>query len=103
MSHARVIPPSAGLLARRRSGPGASPVRLPRLYERASRSLARYHLENPRANEAQGRSYPTAGARTGEPVEEAREAEQVRLAQAGDREAFARLVDRYWGRVQRWL
>lgn len=31
------------------------------------------------------------------------EADWVRAAQAGDRQAFARLVDRYWDRLYRWL
>ena len=31
------------------------------------------------------------------------ESDWVRLAAQGDREAFARLVDRYWERVRRWL
>ena len=31
------------------------------------------------------------------------EAEWVQAAQAGDRPAFARLVDRYWDRLYRWL
>jgi len=31
------------------------------------------------------------------------EAEWIRDAQAGDRSAFARLVERYWDRVYRWL
>jgi RNA polymerase sigma-70 factor (ECF subfamily) len=31
------------------------------------------------------------------------EAEWIRAAQAGDRSAFARLVDRYWDRLYRWL
>jgi RNA polymerase sigma-70 factor (ECF subfamily) len=31
------------------------------------------------------------------------EAEWIRAAQAGDRPAFARLVDRYWDRLYRWL
>jgi RNA polymerase sigma-70 factor (ECF subfamily) len=36
----------------------------------------------------------------GEPDEEA---EWIRAAQAGDRSAFAQLVDRYWDRLYRWL
>lgn len=31
------------------------------------------------------------------------EAEWIRAAQAGDRSAFAQLVDRYWDRLYRWL
>jgi len=31
------------------------------------------------------------------------EAEWIRAAQAGDRSGFARLVDRYWDRLYRWL
>jgi RNA polymerase sigma-70 factor (ECF subfamily) len=31
------------------------------------------------------------------------EADWIRAAQAGDRTAFARLVDRYWDRLYRWL
>jgi RNA polymerase sigma-70 factor (ECF subfamily) len=31
------------------------------------------------------------------------EADWIRAAQAGDRPAFARLVDRYWDRLYRWL
>ncbi len=31
------------------------------------------------------------------------EAEWIRAAQAGDRAAFARLVERYWDRLYRWL
>ena len=31
------------------------------------------------------------------------EAEWIRAAQAGDRSAFARLVERYWDRLYRWL
>jgi RNA polymerase sigma-70 factor (ECF subfamily) len=31
------------------------------------------------------------------------EAEWIRAAQAGDRSCFARLVDRYWDRLYRWL
>jgi RNA polymerase sigma-70 factor (ECF subfamily) len=31
------------------------------------------------------------------------EAEWIRAAQGGDRSAFARLVERYWDRVYRWL
>jgi RNA polymerase sigma-70 factor (ECF subfamily) len=31
------------------------------------------------------------------------EAEWIRAAQAGDRAAFAQLVDRYWDRLYRWL
>ena len=33
----------------------------------------------------------------------AEEAEWIRAAQGGDRAAFARLVDRYWDRLYRWL
>jgi RNA polymerase sigma-70 factor (ECF subfamily) len=46
---------------------------------------------------------------TREPVSDLRppapdeEAEWIRAAQAGDRSAFARLVDRYWDRLYRWL
>jgi RNA polymerase sigma-70 factor (ECF subfamily) len=46
---------------------------------------------------------------TREPVSEAPppesdgEAEWIRAAQAGDRSAFAQLVDRYWDRLYRWL
>jgi RNA polymerase sigma-70 factor (ECF subfamily) len=36
-------------------------------------------------------------------VQPAQEEQWVRRSQAGDREAFAALVERYWGRVQRWL
>jgi RNA polymerase sigma-70 factor (ECF subfamily) len=36
-------------------------------------------------------------------VEPAQEEQWVRRSQAGDREAFAALVERYWGRVHRWL
>jgi RNA polymerase sigma-70 factor (ECF subfamily) len=36
----------------------------------------------------------------GEPTEEA---EWIRAAQAGDRSAFARLIERYWDRLYRWL
>ena len=35
------------------------------------------------------------------PVDE--EAEWIRAAQAGDRSAFARLIERYWDRLYRWL
>ena len=31
------------------------------------------------------------------------EAEWIRAAQSGDRAAFARLIDRYWDRLYRWL
>jgi RNA polymerase sigma-70 factor (ECF subfamily) len=31
------------------------------------------------------------------------EAEWIRAAQAGDRSAFARLIERYWDRLYRWL
>jgi RNA polymerase sigma-70 factor (ECF subfamily) len=38
-----------------------------------------------------------------EPLLPNEEAEWIRAAQAGDRSAFARLVDRYWDRLYRWL
>jgi RNA polymerase sigma-70 factor (ECF subfamily) len=41
-----------------------------------------------------------APAATQAPTEEA---EWIRAAQAGDRSAFARLVERYWDRLYRWL
>src|SRR5207237_2368546 len=37
------------------------------------------------------------------PPHPADKAEWIRAAQAGDRPAFARLVDRYWDRLYRWL
>jgi RNA polymerase sigma-70 factor, ECF subfamily len=37
------------------------------------------------------------------PSESAEEAEWIRAAQAGDRSAFARLIERYWDRLYRWL
>ncbi|VTU00672.1 rna polymerase : RNA polymerase sigma factor OS=Syntrophothermus lipocalidus (strain DSM 12680 / TGB-C1) GN=Slip_1965 PE=3 SV=1: Sigma70_r2: Sigma70_r4_2 [Gemmataceae bacterium] len=37
------------------------------------------------------------------PPEAAEEADWIRDAQAGDRSAFARLVERYWDRLYRWL
>lgn len=37
------------------------------------------------------------------PPESAEEADWIRDAQAGDRAAFARLVERYWDRLYRWL
>ena len=37
------------------------------------------------------------------PAAPAEEADWMRAAQAGDRGAFARLVDRYWDRLYRWL
>ena len=38
-----------------------------------------------------------------EPLLPDEEADWIRAAQAGDRAAFARLVDRYWERLYRWL
>lgn len=38
-----------------------------------------------------------------EPTLPDEEAEWIRAAQAGDRSAFARLVERYWDRLYRWL
>ncbi|HJZ55538.1 MAG TPA: sigma-70 family RNA polymerase sigma factor [Gemmataceae bacterium] len=38
-----------------------------------------------------------------EPLLPNEEADWIRAAQAGDRSAFARLVDRYWDRLYRWL
>lgn len=38
-----------------------------------------------------------------EPLLPTEEADWIRAAQAGDRSAFARLVDRYWDRLYRWL
>ena len=35
--------------------------------------------------------------------EPSEEAEWIRAAQAGDRSAFARLIERYWDRLYRWL
>ena len=42
---------------------------------------------------------------TGSPCNplQSEEAEWIRAAQAGDRAAFAQLVDRYWDRLYRWL
>ena len=37
------------------------------------------------------------------PDESAEEADWIRAAQAGDRSAFARLIERYWERLYRWL
>lgn len=37
------------------------------------------------------------------PAEPSEEAEWIRAAQSGDRSAFARLIDRYWDRLYRWL
>jgi RNA polymerase sigma-70 factor (ECF subfamily) len=37
------------------------------------------------------------------PDESAEEADWIRAAQAGDRSAFARLIERYWDRLYRWL
>ena len=37
------------------------------------------------------------------PPEPAEEAEWIRAAQTGDRAAFARLIERYWDRLYRWL
>jgi RNA polymerase sigma-70 factor (ECF subfamily) len=37
------------------------------------------------------------------PVDQADEAQWIRQAQAGDRKAFAALVERYWSRIHRWL
>jgi RNA polymerase sigma-70 factor (ECF subfamily) len=37
------------------------------------------------------------------PPESEEEAEWIRAAQDGDRSAFARLVERYWDRLYRWL
>jgi RNA polymerase sigma-70 factor (ECF subfamily) len=36
-------------------------------------------------------------------VQESQELTWIRLAQSGDRAAFAALVDSYWVRIQRWL
>jgi RNA polymerase sigma-70 factor, ECF subfamily len=38
-----------------------------------------------------------------EPDEPTEEAEWIRAAQAGDRSAFSRLIERYWDRLYRWL
>lgn len=38
-----------------------------------------------------------------DPILPDEEAEWIRAAQVGDRSAFARLVDRYWDRLYRWL
>ncbi|MBN9120588.1 MAG: sigma-70 family RNA polymerase sigma factor [Planctomycetes bacterium] len=45
-----------------------------------------------------GPSEPLAG-----PPAPSEEAEWIRDAQAGDRSAFARLIERYWDRLYRWL
>lgn len=37
------------------------------------------------------------------PLEPTEEAEWIRAAQSGDRQSFARLVERYWDRLYRWL
>jgi RNA polymerase sigma-70 factor (ECF subfamily) len=37
------------------------------------------------------------------PNDSAEEADWIRAAQAGDRSAFARLIERYWDRLYRWL
>lgn len=37
------------------------------------------------------------------PPDPTEEADWIRAAQAGDRAAFARLIDRYWDRLYRWL
>jgi RNA polymerase sigma-70 factor (ECF subfamily) len=37
------------------------------------------------------------------PNEPTEEAEWIRAAQVGDRSAFARLIERYWDRLYRWL
>ena len=42
-------------------------------------------------------------SRDPEPLLPNEEADWIRAAQAGDRSAFARLVDRYWDRLYRWL
>jgi RNA polymerase sigma-70 factor (ECF subfamily) len=48
-----------------------------------------------------GEEEPPAGSpKTPFPSEEA---EWIRAAQAGDRSAFARLIERYWDRLYRWL
>ncbi|QJW96340.1 RNA polymerase sigma factor [Frigoriglobus tundricola] len=47
-----------------------------------------------------GEGDPSGGAPNPLPSEEA---EWIRDAQAGDRSAFARLVERYWDRLYRWL
>jgi len=38
-----------------------------------------------------------------EPLLPSEEAECIRAAQSGDRTAFARLIERYWDRLYRWL
>ena len=38
-----------------------------------------------------------------DPPSDGDEADWIRAAQAGDRAAFARLVERYWDRIYRWL
>ena len=38
-----------------------------------------------------------------EPLLPDEEADWIRAAQSGDRSAFARLIDRYWDRLYRWL
>lgn len=47
-----------------------------------------------------GDDEPAAAAGSPVPSEEA---EWIRDAQAGDRSAFARLIERYWDRLYRWL
>jgi RNA polymerase sigma-70 factor (ECF subfamily) len=42
-------------------------------------------------------------SRDPEPLLPNEEADWIRAAQAGERSAFARLVDRYWDRLYRWL
>jgi RNA polymerase sigma-70 factor (ECF subfamily) len=37
------------------------------------------------------------------PPDSAEEADWIRAAQDGDRSAFARLIERYWDRLYRWL
>src|SRR5262245_9507293 len=39
----------------------------------------------------------------GSHLQDQEEADWIRQAQGGDREAFAQLVRRYWGRIFRWL
>ena len=46
-----------------------------------------------------GEEEPPAGS----PHSPTEEAEWIRAAQAGDRSAFAQLVERYWDRLYRWL
>jgi RNA polymerase sigma-70 factor (ECF subfamily) len=38
-----------------------------------------------------------------EPLHPGEEADWIRAAQTGDRSAFARLIERYWDRLYRWL